>query len=37
MNGVGTTGTSATVKVYAILNVPNRAKTTFLGTAVAAT
>jgi hypothetical protein len=37
MNGVGTTGTNATVKVYAILNVPNRAKTTFLGTAVAAT
>lgn len=37
MNGVGTTGTDATVKVYAILNVPNRAPATFLGTAVAAT
>lgn len=37
MNGVGTTGTDATVKVYAILNKPHRAKTTFVGTAVAAT
>ena len=37
MNGVGTTNTDATVKVYAILNKPHRAKTTFVGTAVAAT
>jgi hypothetical protein len=37
MNGVGTTGTDATVKVYGILNKPHRAKTTFVGTAVAAT
>lgn len=37
LNGVGTTGTDATVKVYAILNVPHRAATTFVGTAVAAT
>ena len=37
MNGVGTTNTDATVKVFAILNVPHRAKTTFVGTAVAAT
>jgi hypothetical protein len=37
MNGVGTTGTDATVKVYAILNKPHRAATTFVGTAVAAT
>jgi hypothetical protein len=37
MNGVGTTGTDATVKVYGILNKPHRAATTFLGTAVAAT
>lgn len=37
MNGVGTTGTDATVKVYGILNKPHRAATTFVGTAVAAT
>ena len=37
MNGVGTTATDATVKVYAILNKPHRAKTTFVGTNVAAT
>ena len=37
LNGVGTTGTDATVKVYGILNKPHRAKTTFVGTAVAAT
>jgi hypothetical protein len=37
LNGVGTTGTDATVKVYAILNKPHRAATTFVGTAVAAT
>jgi hypothetical protein len=37
MNGVGTTGTDATVKVYGILNKPHRAKTTFVGTNVAAT
>ena len=37
MNGVGTTNTDATVKVYGILNKPHRAKTTFVGTAVAAT
>ena len=37
LNGVGTTGTDATVKVYAILNKPHRAKTTFVGANVAAT
>jgi hypothetical protein len=37
MRGVGTTGTDATVKVFAILNKPHRAETTFVGTAVAAT
>jgi hypothetical protein len=37
MNGVGTTGTDATVKVYAVLNKPHRAATTFLGAAVSAT
>ncbi len=37
MNGVGTSGTDATVKVYAVLNKPHRAATTFVGTAVAAT
>lgn len=37
MNGVGTTLTDATVKVYAILNVPHRAATTFVGSNVAAT
>ena len=37
LNGVGTTGTDAVVKVKAILAVPARAKTTFVGTAVAAT
>ena len=37
MNGVGTTNTDATVKVYGILNKPHRAKTTFVGANVAAT
>ena len=37
LNGVGTTGTNAVVKVMAILNKPHRAATTFVGTAVAAT
>jgi hypothetical protein len=37
LNAVGTTGTDATVDVYAILNKPHRAETTFVGTAVAAT
>lgn len=37
MNVVGTTGSDATFDVYAVLNVPHRAKTTFVGTAVAAT
>lgn len=37
LNGVGTTGTNAVVKVFATLNKPARAKTTFVGTAVAAT
>jgi len=37
LNGVGTTGTNAVVKVLAILNKPHRAATTFVGTAVAAT
>jgi len=37
LNGVGTTGTDATVKAYAVLNKPHRAATTFVGTAVAAT
>lgn len=37
MNVVGTTGSDATFDVYAVLNVPHRAETTFVGTAVAAT
>jgi len=37
MNGVGTLATDATVKVYAILNKPHRAKTTFVGSSVSAT
>jgi hypothetical protein len=37
LNGVGTTGTNAVVKVLAILNKPHRAATTFVGAAVAAT
>jgi hypothetical protein len=37
MNGVGTTGTDTTVKVYGILNKPHRAATTFVGSNVAAT
>ena len=37
LNGVGTTGTNAIVKVFAMLNKPARAETTFVGTAVAAT
>ena len=37
MKGVGTLATDATVKVYGILNMPHRAKTTFVGSNVAAT
>jgi hypothetical protein len=37
LNAVGTTGSDATVDVYAILNKPHRAETTFVGAAVAAT
>ena len=37
LNGVGTTGTDAVVKVLAIQNKPHRAATTFVGTSVAAT
>jgi hypothetical protein len=37
LNGVGTTGTNAVVKVLAIMNRPARAATTFVGSAVAAT
>lgn len=37
VRGVGTTGTSATFKAYAILGDPARAPATFVGTAVAAT
>jgi hypothetical protein len=37
LNGVGTTGTNAVVKVLAIMNRPDRAATTFVGSAVAAT
>jgi hypothetical protein len=37
LNGVGTTGTNAVVKVLAIMNRPYRAATTFVGSAVAAT
>ena len=37
LNGLGTTGTDAVVKVLAILNKPHRAATTFVGTSVAAT
>lgn len=37
MNVVGTTGSDATFDVYAVLNVPHRAKTTFVGASVAAT
>ena len=37
LNGVGTAGTDATVKIVAILGEPSQAKTTFIGTAVAAT
>ena len=37
LNGVGTTGTNAVVKILATLEVPAQAKTTFVGTAVAAT
>ena len=33
----GTTGSSADISVYAILNKPHRAATTFIGTAVART
>lgn len=37
LNGVGTTGTAAVVKILAMIETPAQAKTTFLGTAVAAT
>jgi len=37
LNGVGTTGTNAVVKILATVQMPAQAKTTFLGTAVAAT
>ena len=37
VRGVGTTGTAATFKAYAILGAPARAPATFVGTAVAAT
>jgi len=37
MNGVGTTGTDAGVDIYALLEHPARAETTFVGTSVAAT
>lgn len=37
LNGVGTTATAAVVKVFAVLNKPHRAETTFVGTSVAAT
>lgn len=37
ISGVGTTGTNADLSVYAILNKPHRAPTTFVGTAVART
>ena len=37
MNAVGTTGSDATVDVYAMLGEPARAATTLVGTAVAAT
>lgn len=37
LNGVGTTGTDAVVKILATLAVPAQAETTFVGTAVAAT
>ena len=37
MNAVGTTGSDATVDVYAMLGEPAQAATTLVGTAVAAT
>ncbi len=37
LNAVGTTLTDADVSVFAILNKPHRAATTFIGTSVAAT
>ena len=37
LNGVGTTGTNAVVKILATIGKPSQAKTTFVGTAVAAT
>lgn len=37
LNGVGTTGTDAVVKIVATVAMPARAETTFVGTAVAAT
>ena len=37
LNGVGTTGTNAVVKILATIGKPAQAETTFLGTAAAAT
>ena len=37
ITAVGTTGTDADLSVYAVLNKPHRAPTTFVGTAVART
>lgn len=37
VSAVGTTGTSATITIVAVLNKPHRAATTFAGTAVART
>lgn len=37
IEGTGTTGTSAGVDIYAVLEHPARAETTFVGTSVAAT
>ncbi len=37
VSATGTTGTDADLSIYAVLNVPHRAKTTFIGTAVART
>lgn len=37
MNGVGTTNTDATVKVYALLGEPHRGPATAIGTSVAST
>lgn len=37
VSAVGTTGTDADISVFAVLNKPHRAPTTFIGTAVART